>query len=179
VKVALYKGKSAVSLAIRWFTRSEYSHAAFLFDEPAEAAAEKLAARGFNFGPLVWHIKGSVVEAWQGGVKNSPSMSTLHSKGTHVDLFEFAAPLAWPEETQLVQVLKGQVGLPYDYRDILAFLFRKRGKPGRALFCSELVDKDCEEVGRPLFRKTEAWRVPPDWLSRSLALRQCGQAITK
>lgn len=178
MRVALFKGKSLVSYAIRFFTRSEYSHAAFYFDDAAEAAAKKLIDQGRNLAPLVWFIKGSVVEAWQGGVKNSPSLNTLHTPGTRVDLFDYCTPLTQLEEMKLVAELQTQVGLPYDYADILNFLIRRKGDPGKALFCSELVDKDSEIIDHPLFRHTEPWRVPPDWLSRSLALKLTASVVT-
>ena len=43
MRIALYKGKSAVSRAIRWVTRSPYSHAAFVFDASAAELAARLA----------------------------------------------------------------------------------------------------------------------------------------
>jgi len=37
----------------------------------------------------------------------------------------------------------------------------------------------CERVRRPLFLRTEAWRVPPDWLSRTLGLEFDHTEVTK
>jgi hypothetical protein len=38
------------------------------------------------------------------------------------------------------------------------------------VFCSELVAQRCADIGQPLFNRTESWRVPPDWIGRSVAL---------
>ena len=65
------------------------------------------------------------------------------------------------------------LGIPYDYSAVLRFITRKpecqRSK--EKLFCSEQVFSRCEKIGRRLLERTEAWRVPPDWISRSPLLR--------
>jgi hypothetical protein len=179
MQIALYKGKSLVSYAIRWVTRSPYSHAAFVFDVAAEAAGERLARAGVDFGKLQWRWEGSVVEAWRGGVKNSPSIGTLHRRGTPVDIFSFSPALRRAEEEHLVEGLVPEIGLPYDYRDVLRFLTRSHGQPGHTRFCSLLVAHLSGQTGRPLFHRTEAWRVPPDWLGRSLGLRFVETRVTR
>src|SRR5215469_1941664 len=54
MRIALYQGKSLISLLIRWQTRSRYSHAAFLLDD------------------------GSVIEAWQPCVREITPFPNLN-----------------------------------------------------------------------------------------------------
>lgn len=156
MRIALYQGKSPISRLIRWQTRSPYSHAAFLLDD------------------------GSVIEAWQPCVREiSPArhsslatrhfaaLSRQHTPGTTVDIFKFVAPLTADENRQLEFLARRDVGTPYDYRGIIRFLTRQRDGRSRRLFCSEQVFARCRQIGRPLLERTEAWRVPPDWLARS------------
>ena len=175
--VALYRGISAVSLAIRFITRSRYSHAAFLFDASAVQAAQHMVASGVNLRSLKIN-RGAVVEAWSGGVKTSTSLSTLHTPGTVVDIFNYDQPLTPAEEEMLIAWLVSVIGAPYDYRDIICFLTRQRGRPGDTWFCSRLVDEMSRRVGRPFFRETPSWKVPPGWLAMTLALRFSHSIIT-
>ena len=161
MRIALYQGKSLVSRLIRWQTRSVYSHAAFLLDE------------------------GSVIEAWtpccrevrpEFGMQSAEcginrrlaALSKQHTPGTRVDIFNFVCPLTREENLRLEWLARRDVGTPYDYRSIVRFLTRERSSQGRhRLFCSEQVFARCEQIGRALLERTEAWRVPPDWLARS------------
>lgn len=144
MRIALYQGKSFISRCIRWQTRSRYSHAAFLLDD------------------------GSVIEAWQPCVRWVENLSAQHEPGTRVDIFEFICPLTPAENSRLDWLVKQDVGTPYDYRSIVRFLTRDKGDASkRKLFCSEQVFARCLQIGRPLLDRTEAWRVPPDWIARS------------
>ena len=145
MRIALYHGKSFVSRLIRWQTRSRYLHAAFLLDDD------------------------SVVEAWMPRVRHVRGLSEQHTPGTKVEIFAFNHPLTAAANRRLEDLALGQVGIPYDYRGIFRFLTRERPPHSgrRALFCSELVFLDCERAGLRLLERTEAWRVPPDWLARS------------
>jgi uncharacterized protein YycO len=161
MRIALYQGKSLISRAIRWQTRSPYSHAAFLLDD------------------------GSVIEAWQPVVRwvfpqgKKSALSAQHTPGTKVDLFEFICPLTREEKTKLEYLARRDVGTPYDYRSIVRFLTRDKGDASkRKLFCSEQVFSRCQQIGRPLLDRTEAWRVPPDWIPRSPLLRLSDSIIT-
>lgn len=167
MKLALYRGKSLISLAIRWVTRSQYSHAAFVFDAATASAAIALVRDGVKFRHLVWISEGSVVEAWQGGVRSNPSISSLHTLGTWVDLFVFDPPLTTDQEKRLIQALVGQIGDPYDYKSVLRFITRRPAKEDDAWFCSELCFQDCRDIGAELLRRVEAWAVPPHWLQMS------------
>ncbi len=169
MQIVLFRGVSLFpSRAIRWFTRSPYSHAAFRFD----AAAEKVARELKNLGRLRLFYEHNIVEAWQGGVKNVYSMSTLHTPRTPVDIFDFYPALSPLEERQLILALAPLVGRPYSYWDIIAFVLRLRGESiKRGLFCSQTVALAAEQAGRPLFLRTKPYEVPPGWIQRSLGLR--------
>ena len=171
MQIALFKGKSAVSRLIRWFTRSKFSHAAFVFDERAQNTAIQMVKDGLRFKKLDYISVGSVVEAWQGGVKNSPSVSTLHTRGTPISIMSYAHQISLDQERRLILYLDQDIGLPYDYMDIVRFILRVNGHPGESVFCSFEVARRQHDIDYPLFARTEGWRVPPDWLWRTIALR--------
>jgi uncharacterized protein YycO len=148
MKIALYQGKSLLSRAIRWQTRSIYSHAAFLLND------------------------GSVIEAWQPRVRHVESLSAQHTPGTTVDIFDFVDPLTRSESDRLEKLAMADLGIPYDYQSVFRFLTRERETAGgrKKLFCSEQVFSLCAGIDRHLLARTEAWRVPPDWIARSTRL---------
>lgn len=172
MRVLNFKGRSLVSWAIKKITRSDYSHSAFLFDESAEAAAISLVKSGVDLGKLTNISQGSLVEAWSGGVKNPSSWNTLHTPGTPIDVFDFDPVLSPIQEKQLILALVPEIGAPYSYYNVFFyFVLRWPGREDGAWFCSELVTYGARRAGRPLFNRTEDFRVPPDWVPRSLALR--------
>lgn len=169
--IALFHGRSLVSLAIRFMTRSQRSHAAFRFDGMSERIASDMVRAGHTFKKLKWISEGSVSESWQGGVKNSPSLNTLHTPGTPVEILEFDPPLTREQEQKLIERLDHYEGTPYNYYDIAAFVLRWRGNRKWGLFCSMMIDQACRDIGVNLFRDTQSWRVPPDWLGRTVRLK--------
>ena len=170
MNIALYKGTSGVSRAIRWITRSDYSHAAFVFDPQAERAAAAVSAEGGLTKIRHWR-DGAVIEAWKGGVQNSPSLCTLHTPGTVVDLFEPVTPMTFDQDKRLVLWLNSIIGDPYSYWNVLRFISRRPGRDDGAWFCSEACVEGFTTAGWKLFERTQAWEVPPGWIARSLALR--------
>ena len=148
MRIALYQGTSTISRLIRWQTRSKYSHAAFLADD------------------------GTVIEAWQPEVRMVSNLSTQHTPGTLVDIFEFKQRLTAAEDERLWKLALDDRGIPYDYTGVLRFVTRLPENERRKskLFCSEQVFSRCAMIGRHLLERTEAWRVPPDWISRSSLL---------
>lgn len=147
MRIALYKGKSWISKAIRWQTRMDYSHAAFVLAD------------------------GSVIEAWQPCVRHVANLSIQHTPGTVVDLFAFCRPLSGEQEAMLAAWAVKQCGINYDYRSILRFVTRKASDGDRAKwFCSEMVSFGCEDViGRALLH-TEPWRIAPGYIAWSTEL---------
>lgn len=167
MRIALYQGTSFISQAIRWQTRSVYSHAAFLLDD------------------------GSVIEAWQPKVRRVLSadpntrnwelgaLSLQHTPGTKVDLFEFLQPLTRGENLALETLALDQVGIDYDYVGITRFVTRYGGGDDKKLFCSEQVFDDCAKIGRRLLNRCEGWEVPPRDIARSPLLKFQQSLITR
>ena len=220
MRIALYQGKSLISLLIRWQTRSQYSHAAFLLDDGSvieawqpcvreitpfpnllrtapvlgrsnannqagESSSYADAARSPNpqaFRDSEQFYAGKPSASGLGNPSaicnpQSAALSRQHTPGTTVDIFKFITPLTSDENRHLEYLARRDVGTPYDYRGIVRFLTRQRDGRSRRLFCSEQVFARCQQIGRPLLDRTEAWRVPPDWLARSPHL-QLDQTIT-
>ena len=169
--IALYRGTSWTSKAIEWVTRSPYSHAAFLLDDASALAVLALIKDGFDCRKLVNVTAGSVLEAWQaGGVRSVASLSAQHTSNTTVDVFSFTEPLTAAEEKRLLRFCVEHIGDPYDWKNVFRFVTRHAAKEDDAWFCSELVSEACKSIARPLFNLTESWRIPPDWIPRSLAV---------
>lgn len=142
--IALYKGTSALSRAIRWRTWSDYSHAAWVCED------------------------GSVIEAWKGGVRHVADQQKQHTPGTAVDLFTVAMTdeQKWAAQEFLIH----QIGKPYDYGGILGFMTRAKSEHPEKWFCSELVFAACLSAGVELLRRIPAWKVYPGMLSLSAVL---------
>ena len=157
MRIALYQGKSLLSRLIRWQTRSVYSHTAFLLDDGSVIEA---------WTPCCREVQPFWTASWD--QRKLSALSRQHTPGTRVDIFNFVCPLTRDENQRLEYLARRDVGTPYDYRSILRFLTRQRSSQARRrLFCSEQVFARCEQIGRALLERTEAWRVPPDWLARS------------
>ena len=173
--VGAFQGRSWwPSRLIELATMSPYSHATFVFDVSAARIARELAEAGELLRMPCFGL-GTCIEAWAGGVRCSPSISTLHTDRTRVDLFHPNPVLAEFAERNLIRWLDSQIGKPYDYREVANFLLRRAGSDEDGKwFCSKLVAGGFIEIARPLFRRTEAWRVSPGWLVRTNDLRPAG-----
>ncbi len=154
MKILLFQGKSWVSKAICWQTRSKYSHAALMLDD------------------------GSVIEAWHvGGVLHNKTISTVHSPGTTVKVFEVTTKV---DEAGVVRFAKYQLGKKYDFGSILRFLSRRAEPVDNKWFCSELVAAACAAGGVNLLsRVTPHSHLSPRDISLSPLLRQVETSITK
>ena len=120
MKILAYKGLSFISKAIRWQTRSPYSHIAVELDD------------------------GSVVEAWHvGGVAHNRSFRAVHTKGTEVDVFAIARK---HDAIVMSDFLLNQVGKKYDFGSIARFMSRRAEPHDEKWFCSELA-MACVYVG--------------------------------
>lgn len=114
MKILAYRGKSWISKAIRWQTRSKYSHIGVLLQD------------------------GTVIEAWhKGGVRRIPRFSVGHKPGTPIDVFEITAPF---EEKAAQIFLERRVGSAYDFHSIFRFLTRRSAAVNDKWFCSELAE---------------------------------------
>lgn len=180
MRIGLYQGVSLVSRMIRFITRSHYSHAAFVFDLPAYHAASRMYQAGERFPKLHFWNLGAVVEAWSGGVHNSVSVSSLHTSGTRVDLFEPVLGLSDAAEEALVKFCAGIVGDPYSYWNVVRFLTRRPGRVDGSWFCSEAVFCGFQvHAGLALLNHKHAWEVPPDWLQMPASLRKVETVYTR
>lgn len=152
--IAIYKGKSYISRAIRFFNFSEYSHVAWIDDDS------------------------SVIEAWhRGGVTHVQSISDNHTPGTPVRIYSVIGET--PEIRHDVNIfLRAQVGLGYDYLAILGFIVRSNRLHRRnRWFCSELVAEAYRVAGLPLVNLPSN-KVYPGMLAASPILKLIEETVT-
>lgn len=138
-RILLFRGRGCVSAAIRWQTRSEYSHAAILL-------------------PC-----GRIIESWQGAgvrLKWMRDWVGVDSFGVHGMTDE-----QW---MRAVSFARGQIGKKYDYRGVCRFLSRRKVPKDDRWFCSELVAKALEVGGVKLFRDLDSTEVSPGMIARSI-----------
>lgn len=150
--IAAYRGKSWVSKMIRWQTRSEYSHIAWV--EPDM----------------------TTFEAWvSGGVAKNATPWSVHTPGTWIDFYNIET-LTAVQYLAIREFLERTVGSQYDRRGVLRFLTRKPAVLDEKWFCSELVFAACLAAGVELLARTEPWEVSPGMLIRSPLLSCAGSA---
>ena len=129
-----YKGRSLISKMIKFQTRSEYSHIAFDLEDDL-----------------------GVIEAWhKGGVTRSESVSTLHKKGTEVDVFRVDDSY---DNGRVRDFVNAQIGKKYDFKAIGRFLTRRDHRADNKWFCSELAFAALCEGGLPLLKRIPASHV--------------------
>lgn len=139
--IALYRGVSPLSRAIRTFTRSDYSHAAWVT------------------------MTGTVIEAWwPGGVREELDPFSAHTRGTEIDFFRLSLTL--DKERKVEAFLRENMGGKYDLGGVLRFLTRRRDQNEQAWFCSELIFEACEAAGFRLLN-ADAQLVAPGHLAWS------------
>ena len=124
-RVLQYRGRSLVSLAIRFQTRSLYSHSAIMDLD-----------------------NGETYEAWhRGGVLLSPDPFAAHSRRTYIDVFSIKGGY----DAQLLRhFLDNQLGKKYDFLAVARFLTRRRARDNTKWFCSELVAAAFNHAGLDL-----------------------------
>lgn len=136
LKILAYRGKSLISRAIRFQTRSNYSHIAVSLPD------------------------GSVIEAWHvGGVRHVKNASVGHTPGTQVDVFDIAADY---DQAAVIAYLKSQVGKKYDFRSILRFISRRDDAHNDKFFCSELSESALLAGGLRLLNGRPSHHSPRD-----------------
>ncbi len=113
MKILAYKGTGLISKAIRWRTRSPWSHVAVLLPDQR------------------------VVEAWhRGGVVLASSLSENHAPGTEVSVFAIDYEF---DRDAVTQSLLAEVGKKYDLLSVLKFVTLRQATADDRWFCSELV----------------------------------------
>lgn len=141
--VVLFRGTSLLSKAIRWQTRSVYSHAALLC--PDGHLIHALADRGVVREPAPFGPDDTC------DVFNVPSMTSKQ--------WEAAARFA-----------AAQVGKGYDWWGVIRFVARDRLPDSPNYFCSELVFEALAWAGRRVLERCEAYDVSPGMLGLSPCL---------
>jgi uncharacterized protein YycO len=147
MKVLLFRGRGAMSMAIRWQSRSIYSHAAIQLRD------------------------GSIIESWQGsGVQRK-----ILTDWKDIDAFDVVdcPERRWElDEEGCEAFLVNQIGKGYDYKSVLRFISRRKGGEPDRWFCSELVYAAIRYAGVDLFLRCEPWRVSPGMLLYSPLLEK-------
>ncbi|HRQ87224.1 MAG TPA: hypothetical protein PLA50_00380 [Bacteroidia bacterium] len=136
--VLLFRGRGAISAAIRWQTRSEYSHAALMMPG------------------------GKIIESWQGaGVRTK-----MPTDWDGIDFFGVFG-MDEDEWRQAFDFALAQVGQGYDYRGVLRFVSRRETPENGRWFCSELVFAAIQHAGVDLLSRVPAANVSPGMLALS------------
>jgi uncharacterized protein YycO len=152
MKILAYKGKSWISKIIRWKTRSEYSHVAIELDD------------------------GSVVEAWHiGGVAHNKDFTTVHTKGTEVDVFEIIGEF---NETEAEAFALSQVGKKYDFSTIGRFISGRTEPKDGEWICSEFDFVVVAKGGVYLLERIPAPHISPGQLITSPLLKYIEKRIS-
>lgn len=151
--IALYQGKSKLSRLIRWWTRTPYSHAAWVC------------------------ASGEVIEAWDGGVRKVANLSAQHAPGTVVDVFDVEG-LTTEKRAEVELFLDSQLGKGYDVLGFLRFLFRGEDDDPDKWFCSELVQAALEQAGIPPLVRVQDHVIAPGFLAWSPRLSPSHSVIT-
>jgi uncharacterized protein YycO len=148
LRIGLHRADGWVSKAIKWQTRSDYSHASLVL--PDNTVLESMQGRGV--------VKYRSV---QGCAEVVDLFSVTALARVHNDALQFALE---------------QLGKPYDYTMVARFISRRpanRAESGK-WFCSELVFAAFAHAGLLLLRDTQAWEVSPELLSKSPYLVEAG-----
>ena len=136
--ILLFKGKGTVSRAIRWWTFSEYSHAAILMPD------------------------GKIIESWQGKGVQIKELTDW----SNVDVF-YVKGMTEAQWDIAIHFAKSQLGKPYDYIGITNFITRATPAENFRWFCSELVFAACLKAGVSLLKRIRSGRAAPAHLSLS------------
>lgn len=134
IKLAFCKSNTAISLAIRITTWSQWSHVAIIDGD-------------------------EVIEAAPSGVRRC-SISTLYAENDVVEVVNFRC--ANPEA--IINAANSQVGKPYDFTAVIGIYFHRDWQSRDRWYCAELVAWAFEQAKDPLFRSDALHRVTPQHL---------------
>lgn len=140
IVVLFFSGKGLIARAIRWQTRSLWSHVAFL-------------------------LGNKVIESHSGTgvVKRELEDADRLATRRYVECDE-------KTYYRLLQWCNKRVGQRYDYLAVLRFIDRRRCYRDDTWFCSELVYAGLCEVGIVALNETAPWECSPGLLARSPVL---------
>lgn len=144
-RVLLHRGTGVVSAAIRWQTRSPFTHASILM--PNGMVIESREFHG---------VRTALVDTTDG-----------------VDAFNVvgAGGGVWRDA---IRFCFQHLGAGYDWTSVLRFVSRRQGRNATRWFCSELVFAAFESAGIRLLERTRAELVSPAMLSLSPLLVPSG-----
>lgn len=147
--IALFRGTGPVAAAIRWQTRGQYAHAAWVAS---------------NGTCIEAHGVTGVVKTRHPWVNNDGP----------ADIYAIRC-LTGAQMVFIHDFLLKRVGRKYDWLAITRFLSGINRDNENRWFCSELVAEACAYAGRPLLH-ADAWRISPVTLgwSTELSLVQAG-----
>ena len=148
--MALHRGAGLIGTAIRWQTRSQYSHASLVYADrsgnPSNLSIESREFRGVRR-----HI--ITPEEWKAvDLFDVPSMSAAMWH----DAFTFA---------------HRQLGKGYDWRGVARFVTRIPATENDRWFCSELVCAALRYAGERVLQRIDCCEVSPGLLRLSNALQ--------
>ena len=133
---------SVASDLIAWYTRSVYTH------------VDIVRTDGWLLGA---RIRGGVMV-------RSPTYATFKR------CIRFTTTLSTDQERMFWTAATSQIGKPYDWTGIVAFVADRNWRDPGHWFCSELVAWCFEQAGVPLLRVAGADKVTPRDLTTSLLI---------
>ncbi|MCZ7593105.1 MAG: hypothetical protein M5U15_13650 [Kiritimatiellae bacterium] len=146
--IALYRGRSWVSRAIRWYTWGPYSHASYVAPD------------------LAYEI-----ESWgRGGVQLHDRIGAAHTDADVIDLY--TVDVSAQQARVIEQFLREQVGRRYDWHSVFHFVLRRTEhvRDQQRWFCSELICAAYRAAGVELLARP-CYSVSPSLLGSSPLLR--------
>lgn len=155
-RLLFFRGTDLISAAIRWQTRSHYSHVAVSIERT----------------PFDAHV---VIEAYPGKGVRERRVEAAELIKYDVHEYEFRQPTMTAFESSiLLNFLRMQVGKPYDYLGVARFLTRSKDSDlvNRKWFCSELAAAAFKHAHHPLLNVEESWKISPALLAMSPLLRR-------
>ncbi len=140
ITIGLHKHNGLAECAIKWQTRSPYSHASVIMDA-GQYAVE-----------AVW-----------------PRVRLVERPPIDPQADYFKVSLTPEQETRVREFLLKQVGKPYDLTMVCRFVTRQQEtrKSQGKWFCSELIFAAFKTAGVELLARIEPWEVSPGTLSNS------------
>lgn len=140
LRYAAFKGTSLVSRIIRFWTRSEYSHIAYM-------TADGELIECFNHRP--WSIRWGLVD---------PPFKH-HAPGTPCEIWELPVDEAVALRVDEFMHMLAEAEAPYDWLAVLGFVFKWKKEENGKYFCSEgCAAPLCTELEWTL----PPWRISPD-----------------